>query len=95
MTLSHLRLKHPLFSKLTMLGFKFIMDNCLLYKLKPGQYIYRENLPVGPNIYFIMYGQLICHSVDGGYFGSIMCVGHTLGEEVLLGPAGSNRSESV
>ena len=37
----------------------------------------------------------MCHSREVGYFGSVMCVGHTLGEEILLGSPSAYRQESI
>jgi len=85
LTLRNMRLKHPLFSKLSITGFKFLMENSSLFKLKPGQFIYRQGIVSAPNLYFIMYGSFTCQNSDVGGFGSIMCIGHTLGEEILFG----------
>ena len=95
LTLNNIRLRHPLFAKMSVPAFKFIMENSFLYKLRAGQYIYRETLKPAPNLYFIMYGQFQCMKTRKGPFGALMCVGHTLGEEILFGQRGQVRQESV
>lgn len=60
--------------------------------------MYRQSVAAAPNLYFIMYGSLICHTAKNGQFGSIMCIGHTLGEESLFSSdkgQGIRRTESV
>lgn len=57
LALKNLRLRHPLFSKLTLKAFQFLMENSFIYKLKSGQFIYRESMAAAQNIYIIMYGQ--------------------------------------
>lgn len=37
-----------------------------------------------------MYGSFICQTNKNGKFGSIMCIGHTLGEEILSSDATEN-----
>ena len=66
-------------------GFKYIIENAYLFKLSPGQFIYHESQPVASYLYFIIHGSFIFESKETGNFGSIMCIGHTLGEEVLFG----------
>ena len=95
LALNNIRLRHPLFAKLSTPAFKFIMENSLLYKLRAGQFIYRESVRPAPNLYFIMYGSFQCRKTATGPFGALMCVGHTLGEEILFGPASDVRTESV
>ena len=56
LVLNNLRLRHPLFAKLSIPAFKYLMENSFLYKLRKGQYIYRESVKPAPNLYFIMYG---------------------------------------
>lgn len=60
------------------------MENSFIYKLKQGQFIYRESIAAAQNIYIIMYGQFESQSTVSGPFGPAMCVGHTLGEEVIF-----------
>ena len=55
-----------------------------MFRLKPGQYVYRQGISASPKLYFIMYGSLVLHTAKHGQFGSIMCIGHTLGEESLF-----------
>ena len=78
------------------------MDNSYMYKLRAGQFIYREGVRATPNIYLIMYGQFQCQrgTDESGLFGALMCIGHTLGEEVIFGPKkkvsqARERTESV
>ena len=59
-TLHRIRLHHPLFSKLSINGFKFIVENSYLFKVKAGQYIYKQGMPVAPNLYFILFGSFVC-----------------------------------
>ena len=40
-TLHKIRLHHPLFSQMSMNGFKYMVENSYIYKLVPGQSIYR------------------------------------------------------
>lgn len=56
LALNNIRLRHPLFAKLSTPAFKFLMEHSFLYKLRAGQYIYRESVRPAPNLYFIMYG---------------------------------------
>ena len=44
LTLKNIRLRHPLFSKLSLRSFQFLMEHSYIYKLKPGQFIYREGI---------------------------------------------------
>jgi hypothetical protein len=74
-----------LFSKISINGFKFLFENSYIFKLKPGQYVYREGQPANTRIYFILYGGLVMQSSEKGLFGSLMSVGHTLSEEVVFG----------
>jgi hypothetical protein len=77
-------------------GFKYMVENSYIFKLKAGQSIYREGAAAAPNIYFILYGSFSCQAREGGSFGSIMCVGHTLGEEIMFShDAHVRRTESV
>ena len=55
--LKNIRLRHPLFSKLSLRAFQFLMESSYIYKLKAGQFIYREGVAAAQNIYFIMHGQ--------------------------------------
>jgi len=57
LALKNIRLRHPLFQKISAKAFSFIVEQSCLYKLKTGQFIYREGIEAAPNIYFIMYGQ--------------------------------------
>ena len=57
LALKNIRLRHPLFQKLSLRAFQFLMEHSYMYKLKSGQFIYREGIPAAQNIYFIMYGQ--------------------------------------
>ena len=72
-----------------------------MYKLKPGQFIYREGIIAAKNIYVIMYGSFQCQTKAVGIFGSMMCIGHTLGEEIIFSKkkkpdyAPPTRTESV
>ena len=100
LALKNIRLRHPLFSRLSLKAFQYLMDNSLMYKLKSGQFIYREGVAAAAHIYIIMYGQFQCHSTTCESFGALMCVGHTLGEEVIfdkkaIGKGAKPRSESV
>ena len=56
LALKNIRLRHPLFSKMSLKAFQFLMDNSYMYKLKTGQFIYREGIQAAQNIYVIMYG---------------------------------------
>ena len=84
-TLLKIRLRHPLFQRISANGFKYLVENSYIYKLKPGQYVYKEGHPANTKIYFILYGSLVMQSSEGGPFGSRMCVGHTISEEVIFG----------
>ena len=69
-----------------------------MFKLKPGQFVYRQGVTASPNLYFIFYGSFACHTEETGAFGAVMCIGHTLGEEVLFSSdknRGVRRTESV
>ena len=57
LALKNIRLRHPLFSKLSLRAFQFLMENAFIYKLKAGQFIYREGIAAAQNLYIIMYGQ--------------------------------------
>ena len=57
LVLKNIRLRHPLFGKLSLKAFQFLMENSYMYKLKSGQFIYREGIAAAANLYFIMYGQ--------------------------------------
>lgn len=75
-----------------------MVENSYIFKLKPGEFIYRQGATAATNIYFILYGGFVCKTSEAGTFGSIMCVGHTLGEEVIFGFEAHNgvrRTESV
>lgn len=56
--MKRIRLKHPIFSLLTVSAFKYLMENCVLLKAKKGQTIYREGMVARTNVYFVLYGQL-------------------------------------
>ena len=56
LVIKNIRLRHPLFAKFSPKVFSFLIDNSLIYKLKSGQFIYREAINCAPNIYIIMYG---------------------------------------
>ena len=94
LTLHKIRLHHSLFSRLSTNGYKYIVVNAFIFKLQPGQFIYKEQSQAAPNLYFILYGAFQCKSQYTGSFGSIMCVGHTLGEESLFNQV-ETRIESV
>ena len=95
LALKNIRLRHPIFQKLSQKVFQYLMEYSFLYKLKQGQYIYRESIAAAPNIYIIMYGQFAAVANKAGVFGPCMCVGHTLGEEMLFGQGKQYRTESV
>ena len=57
LALKNIRLRHPLFSKMSLKAFQFLMDNSYMYKLKTGQFIYREGVQAAQHLYIIMYGQ--------------------------------------
>lgn len=44
LALKNIRLRHPLFQKLTLKAFQILMENSYMYKLKAGQFIYREGI---------------------------------------------------
>ena len=54
---------------------------------------------VAQNVYFILYGSFSFETEETGKFGSLMCVGHTLGEEIVFATDTSlislRRTESV
>ncbi len=82
--LQKIRLHHPLFKNISSNGFKYLMENSFIFKMQPGQFIYRQDAEVTPNIFFILFGSFACSKQQIGDFGSIMCVGHTFGEEILF-----------
>jgi hypothetical protein len=51
-----IRLKHPIFHLLTINAFKYLFENGTLFKVKPGQCIYKEYQPAKAHIYFVLYG---------------------------------------
>ena len=60
------------------------MENSFIFKMKPGQFVYKQDAEVTPNIFFVLFGSFVCSKQQIGDFGSIMCVGHTFGEEILF-----------
>ena len=56
MALKNIRFRHPIFNKISLKAFNYMMEHSYLYRLKVGQYIYREGIQAAQNIYFIMYG---------------------------------------
>ena len=51
-----IRLKHPIFSLITISAFKYLIENGFLFKLKEGQTVYREKQIARANVYFVLYG---------------------------------------
>ena len=84
LTLNKLRLHHPLLSQLSQNAFKYLVDNSFLGTLKPRKPLYLIGQKTQPYFYVILYGQLSCQKANGDPFGSLMCIGHTLGEETLF-----------
>ena len=66
LTLQKIRLHHPLFSKLSINAFKYMMENSFMFKLKAGQYVYRQGIAAAPNLYFIVYGNYMCYTARSG-----------------------------
>ena len=95
MTLNKLRLRHPLFSRITPQAFKILMENSFLNKVQAGSAVYREGQHQKNTVKVIMFGQFQCQSIRRGKFGARMCVGHTLGEECLFQDESSLRKETV
>lgn len=56
--LKRIRIKHPIFHMMTNSAFKFIMEQSVLFKVKPGQTIYKEFALAKPNVYLVLYGEL-------------------------------------
>lgn len=83
--LKRIRLKHPIFQLITHSAFKFMMESSQLFKLKPGQTVYKESQPARANLYFVLYGQVEATSVKlkGARLGEVMGIGWILGEEIL------------
>ena len=80
-----IRLKHPIFHLLTINAFKYLFENGTLFKVKPGQCIYKEYQPAKAHIYFVLYGQMDFRNSKVGKFGEIIGLGWTVGEEILYG----------
>ena len=76
-------------------GFKYMVDRASLLKLTPGQHIYHQYQPTTYSLYLIVHGSFIFTTQQAGNFGSIMCIGHTLGEEIMFQNEHSIRSESA
>jgi len=51
-----IRIKHPIFHLLTINAFKYLFENAVLFKLKPGQNVYKEYQPAKAHFYFVLYG---------------------------------------
>lgn len=83
-TVLAIRDNHPIFSRVSDVGFNYLLKNSVFYKLQSGQFIYKEKGKVGDNLYFIMYGCLKCICNEVGTFGADMIIGHTLGEETIF-----------
>lgn len=54
--LRRIRLKHPIFHLLSISAFKYLFENGLLHKVKPGACLYKEYQAAKANIYFVLYG---------------------------------------
>jgi hypothetical protein len=80
-----IRLKHPIFHLLTINAFKYLFENGILFKVKPGQCIYKEYQPAKAHIYFVLFGQMDFKNTKVGKFGEIIGLGWTIGEEILYG----------
>lgn len=80
-----IRLKHPIFHLLTINAFKYLFENGILFKVKPGQSVYKEYQPAKAHVYFILYGQMDFKNTKVGKFGEIIGLGWTIGEEILYG----------
>lgn len=52
--LHKIRNYHPLLSKLTVPGYKYLIEHSYLFKMNEGQYVYKEGQQYGTNIYFIL-----------------------------------------
>lgn len=37
-----------------------MVENSYIFKLKPGEFIYRQGATAATNIYFILYGGFVC-----------------------------------
>lgn len=85
-----IRLKHPIFSLITISAFKYLVENGYFFKLKEGQTVYREKQIARANVYFVLYGQFNFTSQflklkENNEFGEIIGLGWTIGEEILYG----------
>lgn len=80
-----IRIKHPIFHLLTINAFKYLFENAVLFKLKPGQNVYKEYQPAKAHFYFVLYGQLQFKNTKCGQFGEQIGLGWTIGEEILYG----------
>ena len=85
-----IRLKHPIFSLITISAFKYLIENGFLFKLKEGQTVYREKQIARANVYFVLYGQFnftsqVLKQKEDNQFGEIIGLGWTIGEEILYG----------
>ena len=80
-----IRLKHPIFHLISINAFKYLFENGTLFKVKPGQNVYKEFQSARANIYFVLYGQMELKNSKVGRFGEIIGLGWTVGEEILYG----------
>ena len=83
--LRRIRLKHPIFHLLTIAAFKYLFENGIIHKVKPGQCLYKEYQSAKANIYFVLYGQMDFRNSRVGRFGEVVGLGWTVGEEILYG----------
>jgi hypothetical protein len=62
-------------------GYKYLIENSYILKVKRLLSIYRHNQPAALHIYIIMYGQFeIVHKLKS--WGPLLGIGSTIGEEV-------------
>jgi hypothetical protein len=86
LTIRNLRLRHPLFRRISINAFNFIIENSFLFKLRPGQGAYKQGLRAMTNIYFILYGKfaLIDDNSNNKNSSKILSIGDTIGEEIIF-----------
>lgn len=84
LSISNLRLKHPIFKHLSINAFKYLVENSFLFKLANNQHIYKDKFRSTKNVYFILYGDARFEKPGMGAVGETLTIGSTIGEEVLF-----------
>jgi len=95
--MNKIKANHLVFTKIQRNAFKYLFDKGIIFTIEQGKYIYQKKRPCKNNIYFVLSGEVeYVRAGDGERFGERVCLGFTIGEEVLFEkPALKNRIESV